>query len=268
MIIATLNPFISELFADIPDDPFNWSADTFDGTFGISVIDKITNIRNVFDNKFDRINAIIQRRVYLPRAESERIQLFARRHCGVVSYHEFMCSWFDCEVLRVDEKSAKILKIIRNFFSEHDSFDLDLWAIISILDIIFEKTPTGAITLMERFDEADLIDGILEILVPASESIKVVDGYLATIDYYRHSITLPEFNKRFHNAHDLPWWDMDVRYDQNTKEVEVSFDYNGLFVEELRKQGYSGTTNDDVVDQYLVAWYRQSIRDAGYGDSE
>ena len=268
MIIPTLNQFILELFSDIPDDPYHWSTDRFDQEFGISVIDKIVNVKNAFQGKFDRINAIIQRRSFLPSRELERIQLFARRHCGLISYHDFICSWIDNEILLVDEKNAKILKVIRTFFHEHDSFDLDLWAIISILDVIFEKTPTGAMSLMERFDSDDIIDGIREVLATAADSIKVVDGYLATIDYYQQLITLPEFNKRFHNAHDLPWWDMDIRYDSSTKEVEISFDYNELFVEELRKQGYFGATSGDVVDQYLVNWHKQSIRDAGYDSDE
>jgi len=266
MIQPTLNLFIRELFFDIPSDPFYWSNDKFDATFGISVMDKIVNVKNVFHSKFDRINAIIRRRDYLPTAVVEQQQIFARRHCGLISYHDFICAWLDNEVQRVDEKDAKIFKVIRNFFKDHESFDLDLWAIISILDIIFEKTPTGAITMMERFASDDIIIGIRDVLATAVESIKVVDAYVATIDYYQQLITLPEFNKRFHNAHDLPWWDMDVRYDQATKELEVSFDYNELFVEELRKQGYFGPTSGDVIDQYLVSWYRQSIRDAGYDD--
>lgn len=266
MIVPTFNHFISELFFDIPDDPFKWSNEKFDTTFGISVLDKIVNVKNAFHSKFDRINAIIQRRGYLTTAESERIQIFARRYCGLISYHDFICSWIDNEVRCVDEKDAKILKVIRNFFEEHDSFDLDLWAIISILDIIFERTKIGTFVMMDRFDNNDIIIGIRDTLATAVDSIKVVDGYIATIDYYQQLITLPEFNKRFHTAHDLPWWDMDVRYDQATKELEVSFDYNELFVEELRKQGYYGATSGDVIDQYLVTWYRQSIRDAGYDD--
>lgn len=73
-----------------------------------------------------------------------------------------------------------------------------------------------------------------------------------------------EHDKSLANAQSKPWWNLTLSYNQDDGSTTATLDYNTFFVEVLRKNGYTGT-DDEVVDEYIAAYYKTSLReDFGY----
>lgn len=55
-----------------------------------------------------------------------------------------------------------------------------------------------------------------------------------------------------------PWWHMELDYVNGA--IEVALDYNTYFADFLRKEGYYGNSDDEVVDAYLTTYYKHYLQ--------
>ena len=89
--------------------------------------------------------------------------------------------------------------------------------------------------------ESILIDNM-----PESDQKKI-----ATYDtlYKFGHISELEYRKQISTVHNQPFFDFNIDFNEGNLQVEA--EYNSLFVEYLRKNGYAGTTDDEIIDFYI-----------------
>lgn len=104
----------------------------------------------------------------------------------------------------------------------------------------------------EQFDEA-----VIEMMSDGLEKkLKALD-----FAFKYHHITEMEYEKEKHTLQKEPWFNFDADLDKETGEISLSFDYNEYFCKLLRDEGYTGITNDDVIDSYIRDWGRKVAND-------
>lgn len=86
---------------------------------------------------------------------------------------------------------------------------------------------------------------------------------LAAADYAfkYHLITESEYSKELFTLRKEPWMDFNVDFDPHTNQVEFTFDYNEYFWKQLKEQGHPGTTEDEIIENFIRDWGRKVSND-------
>lgn len=78
----------------------------------------------------------------------------------------------------------------------------------------------------------------------------------------RHDeITQNEYDKAYSDIEDLPWFNFDAYYDQDTGQVVMTFDYNQSFWLMLKRDGHPGDSEQEIIDNYIRDWGRKMSND-------
>lgn len=85
------------------------------------------------------------------------------------------------------------------------------------------------------------------------------------IDFEFEHISQFEFEKQAATLHGVPWFQpIDVRYERlpgGSGRFHFEYDWNDLHIEELRKQGYEGYTEEEIIENWLIESARQVLPD-------
>jgi chromosome segregation ATPase len=82
------------------------------------------------------------------------------------------------------------------------------------------------------------------------------------LDLKYSKITPVEYEKQIHSLENKPWFKiMDVTYHNthNGGRFAFEYDWNEQHLEDLKSQGYSGPTDEDIIEQWLNDCARQII---------
>lgn len=77
----------------------------------------------------------------------------------------------------------------------------------------------------------------------------------AEIDLEHEQITKTEYEKTIATAKEEPWVtviDAGIDYNQDGSQMNFELDWNKFFIDDLRKHGWTGLTDSDVVDQWFT----------------
>ena len=149
---------------------------------------------------------------------------------------DFWCASARIEYLQTGNKAKYINFIIHHMRSKAQ----DYFSVEQIPDFV---------ALIEEF-YVGTKDEIAELVLGIQLEFKLIDQ--------------DDHDKTLANARGKPWWNLSLSYNQEDGSTTAVLDYNTFFVEVLRKNGYTGT-DDAVVDEYIAAYYKTSLReDFGY----
>jgi hypothetical protein len=122
-----------------------------------------------------------------------------------------------------------------------------------------EKKNSVLATRLEYHDisEKDYDAGIIDLMVDGEEK------HFATIEYaYKyHDITEREYSKELYTLRKEPWMDFDIGFNEETNEIEFSFDYNEYFWKKLKAEGHPGNDEDEIIENFIRDWGRKVATD-------
>lgn len=112
--------------------------------------------------------------------------------------------------------------------------------------------------ISERF----LDEQMIELLPDGNDKLR------AALDYSHkyHLITQNEYEKETSTLNGEPWFAFDVEYDEDSNDVVLSFDYNEIFWKTLQRDGHPGTTEEEIIDNFIKDWGRKLATEE-YGDN-
>lgn len=80
-----------------------------------------------------------------------------------------------------------------------------------------------------------------------------------------HEITEQEYNKELYTIRKEPWMDFNIEFEQETNQVEFSFDYNEYFWKKLKSEGHPGNDEYEIIENFIRDWGRKLV-DEEYTD--
>lgn len=110
--------------------------------------------------------------------------------------------------------------------------------------------------------EKSMEEQLIEILPEGEEKVRAALDYA----YKYHLITQNEYDKESSTLDGEPWFAFDVEYDEESNDVVLSFDYNEIFWKTLQRDGHPGTTEDEIIDNFIKDWGRKLATEE-YGDN-
>lgn len=95
-----------------------------------------------------------------------------------------------------------------------------------------------------------------------------VDKDRASLDYVfkYHEITQDEYEKEIATLDGEPWFDFDIDYNEETRSVDLSFNYNEIFWKKLKDEGHPGSNEDEIIENFIRDWGRKLASDEYEGD--
>ncbi|WEM33328.1 hypothetical protein EJP02_267 [Escherichia phage EJP2] len=86
---------------------------------------------------------------------------------------------------------------------------------------------------------------------------------IGTIEYLfkYHEITEREYSKELYTLRKEPWMDFDLELNQETNEIELSFDYNEFFWKKLKHDGHPGNDEYEIIENFIRDWGRKMASD-------
>lgn len=82
--------------------------------------------------------------------------------------------------------------------------------------------------------------------------------------YEDGDITEYEYNKELSTAEGKLWFKFDVSYNTIEGELELDVDWNNLYIDFLRENGYVGDSEDEVIESYLRDFGRKLNTNSDY----
>jgi len=111
--------------------------------------------------------------------------------------------------------------------------------------------------LTEREYDAEMIE-----LMEDGDDKKIAATEFA---FKYHDITEHEYNKEMYTLRKEPWADFNIEFEQETNEVQFTFDYNEYFWKKLKAEGHPGTDEDEIIENFIRDWGRKLV-DEEYTD--
>ena len=65
-----------------------------------------------------------------------------------------------------------------------------------------------------------------------------------------------------------PWMDFGVEFNEDSNEVEFSFDYNEYFWKKLKAEGHPGNDEYEIIDNFIKDWGRKLEGEEYIGDED
>lgn len=77
-----------------------------------------------------------------------------------------------------------------------------------------------------------------------------------------------EYEKRLATIDEVPWVKVlgGGIIKRNDNEIELELDWNDFFIKELRRRGYKGITEADMVDEWLNDIFKSMLVESGYNE--
>lgn len=157
-----------------------------------------------------------------------------------VKYNKIKELEFDLKVLDIDLKYKRItsdehaLKVIETRYKHHD---------------------------MKEYD----YDSALIELMPDGDEKRVAAIEFA---FKYHEITEREYSKEMFTMRKEPWMDFGVEFNEDSNEVEFSFDYNEYFWKKLKAEGHPGNDEYEIIDNFIKDWGRKLEGEEYLGDED
>lgn len=63
-----------------------------------------------------------------------------------------------------------------------------------------------------------------------------------------------------------PWVDVKGVLNQDDGQIQLQLDWNDAFVEQLRKQGFTGSSEEQIVQKYVAVMHQHLLTDFKEGD--
>lgn len=171
---------------------------------------------------------------YLTEYEVERAKIEINRKYNPTSEYDFNKS-----IAELDYRMKKIS------VDEHEKILLEL------------RVKEGLIT--EKEYDASLIENMAD----------GDDKVLAAIEYaYKYGdINDTEYEKEIFTLRKEPWIYLDFNINSETNEVDFIFDYNDYFVDKLKADGHPGSTEEELIDNFVRDLGRKMATD-DYSDND
>ena len=75
----------------------------------------------------------------------------------------------------------------------------------------------------------------------------------------RNEITELEYEKELSTLNELPWFNMGVEY--RNGELDLDLQWNSFYIQMLKRSGYAGSTDQEVIDWYVRDFGRKLSTD-------
>ena len=81
------------------------------------------------------------------------------------------------------------------------------------------------------------------------------------LDLEYNKIDAIEYERRINDLHKNPWAKIHFNYDENNdpENMQTEIVYNDYFIKKLQSQGYSGKTNDDIIQSWLSQVFASNV---------
>lgn len=89
---------------------------------------------------------------------------------------------------------------------------------------------------------------------------------LLEISYNHKKIDELEYNKEKNDILGKPWAVFKMSYDENidNNNADIEIVYNKCFIDKLQKMGYTGNSEDDIVEAWLSQVFAENIRSGDF----
>lgn len=184
---------------------------------------------------------------------------------------------FTKEFYTLNGKDRKIKKIKHN---ENPSFERDLKCLNIEYDIDtlkeLDEYKLKLLTLKHQYNIIDEYEFDIEktkILMKNSNK-KDLNLKLLELKYKHKKIDELEYNKEKNDILEKPWAVFKMNYDENidANNLGIEVVYNKCFIDKLQKMGYTGLSEDDIVEGWLSQVFATNIREGdfitGFGINE
>lgn len=157
-----------------------------------------------------------------------------------VKYNKIKELEFDLKVLDIDLKYKRItsdehaLKVIETRYNHHDMKEYDYDS------ALIEIMPDGDAKRMAAIE----------------------------FSFKYHEITEREYSKELYTLRKEPWMDFGVEFNEDSNEVEFSFDYNEYFWKKLKADGHPGNDEFEIIDNFIKDWGRKLEGEEYIGDED
>ena len=128
------------------------------------------------------------------------------------------------------------------------------------------KLPLYKLSFLELQKKYKIIDDYmydLETSRVLNEDKSNEDKQIAELDVMlkHHKITSIEYYKQKNDLMKKPWVAIKTNYDEETNpdNLEVEVVYNKTFIDSMKKKGFPGETDEEIVDQWLNAFFISNI---------
>ncbi len=152
-----------------------------------------------------------------------------------------------------------------NFLKHKKTFE-------SELKELQKKYPDGELSKKYKLEKNDLeyeyhiIDDYthdknqIDIMSVDMKKIDVQEDLLK-IDYKFKKIDAIEYERKINDLHKNPWAKIHFNYDENKdpENMQTEIVYNDYFIKKLQSQGYSGKSNDDIVQAWLSQVFAANV---------
>ena len=101
-----------------------------------------------------------------------------------------------------------------------------------------------------------------QIDIMSAEMKKIdVQEDLLKLDLKYNKIDAIEYERRINDLHKNPWAKIHFNYDENNdpENMQTEIVYNDYFIKKLQSQGYSGKTNDDIIQSWLSQVFASNV---------
>ena len=123
----------------------------------------------------------------------------------------------------------------------------------------------------KKIDEYEHDKNQINIMSSEMKDIDVKIDYLKC-ELKHNKIDALEYEKRLNDLYQKPWAKIHLNYneDDDPANMEVEIIYNDYFIKKLKQQGYSGESNDDMVQSWLKQVFVANIdsSDLSFDDVE
>lgn len=98
-----------------------------------------------------------------------------------------------------------------------------------------------------KITEKELDTILVELIIDKKEK------ELAALDFNLkyNEITLDEYNKEIATINGEPWFNWSLSYNSTDNSIDVKFDYNKFFVDKLKAEGHPGSTEEELIDNFI-----------------
>lgn len=168
--------------------------------------------------------------------------------------------------LQLERELAK--NEIRFNHGEFDKYTFE----INKLHIELELSQLSSHDFKERELELKFKYNVIDEKTYDQEKVELIidedEKYFAALDYALKydEITSIEHEKEKNTYLKTPWFNFDIKYNEDTSSIELTFDYNEYFWKKLRDEGHPGNNEYEIIDNFIKDWGRKLATEDYDGD--
>jgi len=110
-----------------------------------------------------------------------------------------------------------------------------------------------------KIDEYTKLKGLIELEYDSDDKEKRIK--LLALDKKFNKIDDLEYEKQMNDIDQNPWAKIHFNYDENNDpdNMQTEIVYNDYFIKKLQSQGYSGNSNDDIIQSWLSQVFASNV---------